>query len=97
MRAISRFTFEDGTSTVSCAAWMPLRMRVSRSAMGSVIDMALPAALRHAGDVAVVRHLAQADAAQPELAVVGTRAATPPAAVVGAGLVLGWALLAHTL
>ena len=25
-------------STVSCAAWIPLRMRVRKSAMGSVID-----------------------------------------------------------
>src|SRR4051794_17966953 len=97
MRATSTLSFEDGTSTVSWAAVMPLRMRVRKSAMGSVIDMRSPARLRHAGDVAVVRELAQADPAQAELAVHGARAATAAAPRVLAGLVLGGALLAHPL
>src|ERR1700721_1554311 len=39
MRAISAFNFEAGMSTVSCAAWIALRMRVRKSAMGSVMDI----------------------------------------------------------
>src|SRR3954451_22124187 len=97
MRATSTLSFEDGTSTVSCAAVMPLRMRVRKSAMGSVIDMRSPTRLRHAGDVAVVRELAQADPAEAELAVDGARAPAAAAAAVLAGLVLGGALLAHPL
>src|SRR5829696_2512897 len=97
MRAISFFRFEDGMSTVSCAAWMPLRIRVRKSAMGSVIDMALPARLRHAGDEAVVRELAQADAADPELAVHGPRTPAAAAARMGARGVLRRARLAHPL
>src|SRR4051794_4753541 len=97
MRATSTLSFEDGTSTVSWAAVMPLRMRVRKSAMGSVIDMRSPARLRHARDHPVVRELAQADPAQAELAVDGTRAAAAAAPGVLAGLVLGGALLAHPL
>src|SRR3954469_22859169 len=99
MRAISVFRPEAGMSTVSCAAWMPLRMRVRKSATGSVIDMRvlLPARLRHAGHVAVVRHLAQADAAQAELAVDRARPAAAAAAGVLAGLVLRGACLTHAL
>src|SRR3954466_11390702 len=52
-------------------------MRVRKSAIGSVIDMRSPARLGHARDVAVVRQLAQAQAAQPELPV--DRARTPAA------------------
>src|SRR6478752_605264 len=84
-------------STVVCDAWIPLRIRVRKSAIGSVIDMLLPAALRHAGDVAVVRELAQADTADPELAEHGTRAAAAAAAGVLARLVLRTACLAHAL
>src|SRR6476620_9115740 len=89
MRAISRLNFESGITTVSWAAWIPLRMRVRKSAMGSVIDMRSPARLRHAGDEALVRQLAQADPAQAELAVHGARAAAAAAARVLPGLVLG--------
>src|SRR5919107_1299149 len=39
MRAISAFRPDDGTITSSWAAWMPLRIRVRKSAIGSVIDM----------------------------------------------------------
>src|ERR1700751_4438773 len=44
----------------------------------------LPAALLHAGQFARVRHLAQADPAQPELAVDRARASALAAAGVGA-------------
>src|SRR3954467_15538563 len=97
MRAISTFSLLAGISTVSCDAWMALRTRVRKSATGSVIDMRLPAALRHARDVAVVRELAQADPAQAELAEDGPRAAAAAAARVLAGLVLGGARLADAL
>src|SRR5918997_4974073 len=95
MRAISAFSREAGISTSSCAAWMPLRIRVRKSAMGSVIDMRSPARLRHAGDLALVGELAQADAAQPELAVDRTRAPAAPAAAVRPRGVLGRAVGPH--
>src|SRR5919199_616139 len=102
MRAISIFSLLAGISTVSWDARIALRTRVRKSATGSVMDMAvgrllLPAALGHARDVAVVRELAQADAAQAELAVDGPRAPATAAAGVLAGLVLGGACLAHAL
>src|SRR4051794_24757469 len=97
MRAISRLSPDDGMSTVSCAAVMALRIRVRKSAMGSVIDMRLPAALRHPRDEAVVGELAQADPADAELAVDGTGAATTAAPAVFTGLVLRGARLAHAL
>src|SRR3954452_16674396 len=97
MRASSTLSLDDGISTVSWAAWMPLRMRVRKSAMGSVIDIRSPARLRHARDHPVVRELPEADPAQAELPVDGTRAAAPAAPGVFAGLVLGGALLAHPL
>src|SRR4051794_41878806 len=80
---------------------MALRTRVRKSATGSVMDMVqrllLPAALRHARDVAVMRELAQADAAQAELAEHRARAAAAAAARVRAGLVLGGARLTDAL
>src|SRR4051812_4724024 len=97
IRARSRLRRLAGISTVSCAAMIPLRMRVRKSATGSVIDMASPARLRHAGDVAVVRELAQADPAQAELAVHGARPAAAATARVGSRRVLRSARLAHDL
>src|SRR6478735_11773504 len=97
MRASSRLSLLDGISTSWCAAVMPLRTRVRKSATGSVIDMELPGALGHARHVAVVRELAQADAAHAELAVHRTGAAAAAAARVRAGLVLRGARLAHAL
>src|ERR1051326_2455843 len=55
----------------------------------------LPAGLGHAGDVALVGRLAQADPAEAELAVVGARPATAAAAVVRPALELGLAPLLH--
>src|SRR3954454_21228995 len=89
MRAISFFRRDEGMGTSPFWATAPLRRRVRKSATGSVIDMALPARLRHAGDVAVVRELAQADAAEPELAEHGARAAAAAAPRVLPGLELG--------
>src|SRR3954462_8948231 len=97
MRAISAFRFEAGISTSSRSACSPLRTRVRKSATGSVIDMALPARLRHAGDHPLVLDLADADPAQAELAEIRARATAPLAAVVVACLVLGSALLADLL
>src|SRR3954447_17799688 len=100
MRVISRLSFEAGTSTTSCWAWIALRIRVRKSATGSVMDMLrppLPARLGHAGDVAVVGELAQADPADAELAVHGARAAAAAAPAVLPRLVLRSALLADDL
>src|SRR5713226_1881126 len=85
MRAISAFSRDAGMSTRVCLAVTALRIRVSMSAIGSVISFALsfrlPAALRHPGDVALERQLAEAQAAQPELPHVGARPAAQVAAV----------------
>src|SRR5215216_4019126 len=97
MRAISAFSREFGITTSSWAAWMPLRIRVRKSAMGSVIDMRSPARLRHAGDEALVRELAQADPAQAELAVHGARAPAAATTRVLARLELGRAALPNDL
>ena len=40
--AIATLILDDGISTLSCFADTPLRIRVSMSAIGSVIDMYLP-------------------------------------------------------
>src|SRR5215467_4882844 len=89
MRAISTFSFELGISALSCSALLALRMRVSMSATGSVSILSpLPRALRHAGDHALVGELAQADPAEPELPIHGTRAPAPVAAGVVAHLEL---------
>src|SRR5689334_12169100 len=77
--------------TSSCIATLALRMRVSMSAMGSVImsSHSSPAGLGHAGDLAGVDEFAQAHAAQAELAEHRTGATAAAAARVGAHLVLG--------
>src|SRR4051794_23343419 len=96
MRASSPLSLDAGTSTVSWAARMALRTRVRKSAIGSVMDMALrllPGRLRHPGDLAVVGELAKADAAHPELAVHRARPAAAGASSIGLGLVLGGARL----
>src|SRR5258708_5058693 len=77
-------------------------MRVSMSAIGSVIVTARcllsargpsPGALRHARNLTLVRHLAQAQAAQPEVAVHRARASATTAARVAANLELRCPLL----
>src|ERR1700722_3334803 len=94
MEARDSLSLEPGIFTVSNMAELALRMRVSMSAMGSVMVMAgLPAGLRHAGDLTGVHHHPQADTAQPELAVDGLGPATPLAPGVPPYLELWGALL----
>src|SRR5512132_3271003 len=88
-------SFEEGMSTFSCSARLPLRMRVSMSATGSVtIAMEslslgwLPGGLRHARDLALQGQVPEADSAQLELAEVPARAPADPAPGVGARLEL---------
>src|SRR5271155_3688345 len=68
---MASFSFEALTPTVGLPADCALRMRVRRSAIGSVmlIVRASPARLRKARNLAAVRSLAQLRARQPELAV----------------------------
>src|SRR4051794_36259265 len=97
MPASDSFSFEDGIFTRSCMATLPLRMRVSMSAMGSVIVMRRtppsPARLCHTRNLSRVGEIAEADAAQPELAEHGARPSTPATPGVGLHLELGLALL----
>src|SRR5581483_5333764 len=94
MRAMSALSRDAGMSTRVCLAVTALRIRVSMSAMGSVIselstlNVQLPAALGHAGHVSLERELAEAQAAQRELAHVGARAPAQVAAVAKTDLVL---------
>src|SRR5947209_14375454 len=74
MRSLSE---DAGMTTSSLAAMVAFRSRVSMSAIGSVITMASPRCLRHAGDVALVGELPKTDAAQHEPAEHRT---LPPAA-----------------
>src|SRR2546425_3181402 len=81
MRAISVLSFDAGTSTRACLARAALRMRVSKSEMGSVcifFSRPLPASLQHAGDFAPQRQAAEADAAHLELAQVPARVPDVP-------------------
>src|SRR4051812_390583 len=69
--AIWLLSFDAGISTRRCFAWHALRMRVSMSAIGSVILIGLaplPAGLADARDEPLERHVAEGNAAQPELA-----------------------------
>src|SRR5690606_31542958 len=94
--ARASFSLLEGMRTSSCIAMLALRIRVSMSAMGSVMVMRRlpsPARLGHAGQLACVRELAQADAAQPELAEHGVRPTAASAPGVGPDLELGLALL----
>src|SRR3954469_22854261 len=88
-RESSTFIFELGITALSWSALLAFRMRVSMSAIGSVSTSSLlPTGLRHAGDHAVVRKLAQADPAKAELAEHRARPAAPVAARVVADAVL---------
>src|SRR5689334_20921569 len=77
------FTRELGTSRVSWPARMALRMRVKRSAIGSVIIIAiLPARLDQSRDMAFAGVIPEADAAHAEAAEKRPRAAAQRAAVI---------------
>src|SRR5688572_12495653 len=88
--AISAFRRDDGTSTRAWRALMAFRSLVSMSAIGSVMSVVLqsknrlPAALDHAGDLAAKRVLAEAEAAERELAHEGPRAPAAAAAIAAA-------------
>src|SRR5580658_5104722 len=93
MRAISAFSFDAGTSTRWCLAAAALRMRVRKSAMGSVcifspvmrrLPRRLPASFRDAGNFSLERHTAETDSAHLELPDVRASAATNAAAVANA-------------
>src|SRR5690348_6860614 len=71
-------TFKSDAGIFTVLAWIvfALRMRVIMSAIGSVIMIGSsrsPRGLAHARDLALVRHAAQADAADAELLVDGAR------------------------
>src|SRR3954447_12872673 len=80
---------EVGEETLFFLRICALRMRVSRSPSGSVMDMRatlLPARLDEAGDQALGPEIPHRDAAHLELAVIGARPAADLAAVVDARL-----------
>src|SRR6516164_3314083 len=85
MRAISAFSLEAGTSTFGWRAWIALRTRVSMSAIGSLVIVLLlpflPASLGHTRNLAVQSELAEAEAANSELAQECARPSTTPASV----------------
>src|SRR6266446_2629924 len=84
-------SLEDGMSTFSCSARLALRMRVRRSAMGSLIDMEprpLPARLDHTRHLALEGELPEADPAELELPQVTARSTAQPAARIGPRLEL---------
>src|SRR5579863_7221163 len=91
MRATSTFNFEVGISTRAWRALAALRMRVSKSEMGSVcivvVETLLPAGFHHAGNLPEQRVPAEADAAHLELAEVAARPSAQAAAVAHANLV----------
>src|SRR6185312_3578172 len=80
---MATFTFEEASCTSLLPAVWPLRMRVSRSAIGSVmlIRRPSPARLRQARNLAAVGDLPDLHARQAELAVHAPRAAGNGAAL----------------
>src|SRR5918993_5313267 len=80
---MARLTLDAGMTTLCFSVACALRMRVSMSAMGSLMLMIslLPARLDHAGDLAAHRDLANLVAREAELAESAARAARDRAAV----------------
>src|ERR1039457_1928103 len=93
MRAISAFSLEAGTSTFGWRDWIALRTRVSMSAIGSLVIILLlhflPASLGHTRNLAIEGELAEAEAANSELAQERAGPSTTPAAVAVAALKFG--------
>src|SRR5580658_8553291 len=85
---MASLSLEAPTPTVGLPADCALRIRVRRSAIGSVMLMvrASPARLGKARNLPAVRRLAQLRAREAELAVHAARAARDRAAVALAGL-----------
>src|SRR5262249_54423753 len=78
-RTMASLRRDQGTSTCSLRAPLALRIRVSRSAIGSVIDMGvprLPTRLGEPGDLPLARQIAQAEPTHLEATIEGPR---PPA------------------
>src|SRR5215470_3403432 len=94
MRTLS---LDAGMSTFSCSARLALRMRVRRSAMGSVImpRVPLPARLDHARHFALEGQLPEAQPAGLELPQIAAWAAADLAAVVAPRLELRGPLRLH--
>src|ERR1700709_2553030 len=84
---MAAFSLEDGMVTVTLSTCCALRMRVSISAMGSLmlIIVLLPAGLGDAGYFTLHRHFAKFVASQAELAEHATRATRNHAAIALAG------------
>src|SRR5262245_10846897 len=82
--ATRTLSFEDGMSTFSCSARLALRMRVSMSAIGSLLMAASPARLDHAGHLALEGVLPEAQAAHLELPEIAARTPAQLAAVIRA-------------
>src|SRR5581483_2405837 len=95
--ASDSLSFEPGIVTVSKWAVMAFRIRVSMSAIGSVMVIVVrllsPAGLGDARDLAGMDHHPQTDTAEAELPVHGLGPTTPAASRVPAHLELGCALL----
>src|SRR5688500_16215938 len=94
-RSMRCFRWENGTFTVRYWFELALRIRVRRSATGSVMLMGLPARFPHAGDLALQGQIPEANAADLELSVKGPAPAAELAPVVAAGRELGSPLLLH--
>src|SRR5579862_7132084 len=87
MRAISIFIFDDGMSTRGCLARAPFRIRVKKSAMGSVVILpSLPTGLHNTGNFSLERVATETDAAHLELSQKTAATAADPAAVTMADL-----------
>src|SRR5690242_14484769 len=93
MRAISVLSLDAGTSTRWCLAAVALRMRVKKSAMGSVcifspvlrrLPRRLPAGFHDARNFSLERHAAKTDAAHLKLADIPASAAADAATVANA-------------
>src|SRR5262249_24956554 len=86
--AMWAFCLVEGISTAGASMRLALRMRVSMSAIGSVIMM-LPARFLHARDQALEAHVAEANAAQAEFAIDSAGPTAQPAALANADLIAG--------
>src|SRR2546426_12814421 len=82
--AMRTFSLLEGMSHFSCSARLALRMRVSRSAIGSL--RILPARLHDARHLALEGELAETQATHLELSDVRPRASAELAPMVGARL-----------
>src|SRR5437773_1578349 len=86
--AILALILDAGTSTFALRAMIALRIRVRKSAIGSVMGSLSPARLDDARDLATQRQPTEADAAHLELAQIRARPAADLAAVLPANLEL---------